>query len=222
MLSHYYFSLHVLLRVDHIPSKTDRTKFILFTIFLAIVCITTLSIRPYNLLYQLSLSNIIIGVIAPFIAFICGSYQMYHNGWQLKQFSKNSRLYFGVDGTTINLHFSGSEKNLRSAIRSFKILLAYCMKAEKCYIIKLKSPLLTNSKFRCLLIGVTEEINSSFDCREIKVTPEKWKPNTVFVQLSYLLSFLTIKSKKRSLLWTAARSHWPQIDLVISPKIASQ
>lgn len=214
-LFNLYISRKFLLRVDRMPNIIDRIKLVSFSLSLLSLLITLVFVKAEVFIYPNVL--LITSMIMFLISYLWGLYTMNKHLWQLKSFSDNSKLTFGIHDSTITPHFSGSSKNLRSAILAFGELLTTCIKNENDYVIKLKSPLLNNAKFKQLLFALIKKYNTNFMATEIKIISEKRVPVNIFFQIGYWLTFTSRVQLTPSEFWRMASTNWTEIELSISP-----
>ncbi len=214
-LFNLYISSKYLLRVDRMPNIIDRIKLVSFSLSLLSLLITLVFVNAEVFIYPNVLLTI--SMVMFLISYLWGLYTMNKQLWQLKSFSDNSKLTFGIHDSTITPHFSGSSKNLISAIRAFGELLKTCKKNDNDYVIKLKSPLLNNAKFKKLLFALVLKINANFVETEIKIISEKNVSINIIFQIAYWLTFIGRVQLTPSELWKTASSNWTEIELSISP-----
>ncbi|MBW0298916.1 MULTISPECIES: hypothetical protein [Shewanella] len=214
-LFNFYISRKYLLRVDRMPNIIDRIKLVSFSLSLLSIMITLVFVYDEVFIFP----NVILttSMVGFFTAFLLGIYTMNSHHWQLKSFTENSKLTFGIKDSTITPHFNGSAKNLRSAIQAFGELLTTCIKNDNDYVIKLKSPLLNNPKFKQLLFELIKKYNTNFMETEIMIISEKRVPVNIILQIGYWLTFTSKLQLTPSECWRMASTNWTEIELSISP-----
>lgn len=214
-LFNFYISRKYLLRVDSMPNIIDRIKLVSFSLSLLSLLITLVIVNAEFFIYP----NVLLttSMVVMLTAYLWGLYTMNNQHWQLKSFTDNSKLTFGIYDSTITPHFSGSSKNLRSAIQAFGELLKTCIKNDNDYVIKLKSPLLNNAKFKQLLFALIKKYNTNFMETEIKIISEKRVPVNIILQIGYWLTFTSRVQLTPSECWRMASTNWTEIELSISP-----
>ncbi|MEL4283043.1 hypothetical protein [Shewanella mangrovisoli] len=197
------------------PNIIDRIKLVSFSLSLLSIMITLVFVYDEVFIFP----NVILttSMVGFFTAFLLGIYTMNSHHWQLKSFTENSKLTFGIKDSTITPHFNGSAKNLRSAIQAFGELLTTCIKNDNDYVIKLKSPLLNNPKFKQLLFELIKKYNTNFMETEIMIISEKRVPVNIILQIGYWLTFTSKLQLTPSECWRMASTNWTEIELSISP-----
>jgi hypothetical protein len=211
----YYISIKYLLRVARMPNIIDRIKLVSFSLSLLSLLITLFFVNVDVFIFpDVTLT---VSMVSFFSVYLLGTYTMNKHFWQLKSFTENSKLTFGIYNSTITPHFSGSAKNLRSAIKAFGELITTCIKNDNDYVIKLKSPLLNNPKFKQLLFSLIKKYNTNFIESEIMIISEKSVPVNFILQIAYWVTFTIKRQLTPSECWRMASTNWTEIELSISP-----
>ncbi|MGI2228290.1 hypothetical protein [Shewanella frigidimarina] len=206
-----------LLKVSDVPSK--RYKLIVLSLMLSVICAWSLVIHTHwhsvELYYYLEFPSLVIAAVGYFGSILL-CIVFYRNGWCLTLFKPNSKLTFSYDPheRKMVLHFSGTKKNFRPAFKSIKLLLNHVLTNENVYVIELKSPILSNDKFR-------KRVDECIDCAN-NLSGERffivkqcapYSPRRI-VRLGYWLTFTQKDFKNTLKFWRLSKKTWEKLNII--------
>jgi hypothetical protein len=206
-----------LLKVSDVPSK--RYKLIVLSLMLSVICAWSVAFHTHwhsvELYYYLEFPSLIIAAVGYF-GFILICIVFYRNGWCLTLFKPNSELSFSYEPheRKMVLHFSGTKKNLRPALKSINLLLNHVLTNENIYVIELKSPLLSNDNFRKRVDEYVDCANNLPSDRSFVVKECGSHFPSVIERLGYWLTFSQKDFRNTLKFWRLSKEPWEKLNII--------
>ncbi|WP_282109255.1 hypothetical protein [Shewanella algicola] len=211
-----------LLNLNNVPSANDKLRLVGFmasalALWHWIIFQNWKSIE----LYYISDLTALLWALFVYLGFILYCFILYRTGWCLTLFKPNSKLSFAYEMTErkVQLHFSGTKTNLKTALSSFKLLLHNATVNDRINVIELISPILSSEKSRKKLYKIIDDVNNS-GAYDHLLTPRldsNFSPNQL-QKLGYFLTFTIQAPKSYKQYWRNSKGAWSKINIVVTDK----